>query len=89
MTFVFPLVLLLIVGGLAGDSRVPAIGAPGEVSFTQWYTPSIGIFGLTMACYSGVISGCERPPIRPAHARAQQAAADAGLPGLRGLSARR
>ena len=31
--------------------------AGGKVAFAQFYTPSIGIFGLTMACYTSVIVG--------------------------------
>jgi ABC-2 type transport system permease protein len=57
-TFVFPLFFLLIFNGLNGNAKVAAVGpVPGRVPFAQFYTPSIGIFGLTMACYSGVIFG--------------------------------
>ena len=35
---------------------VAEIGA-GDVPFAQFYTPSIGIFGLTLACYTSVIFG--------------------------------
>jgi ABC-2 type transport system permease protein len=56
-TFFFPLMFLVLFNGLNGDTRVDAIGAPGKVDFSQFYTPSIGIFGLTMACYSSVIFG--------------------------------
>jgi ABC-2 type transport system permease protein len=55
-TFVFPLMFLLIFNALNGDAQVAAMGsAGGDVPFAQFYTPSIGIFGLTMACYSIVI----------------------------------
>jgi ABC-2 type transport system permease protein len=55
-TFVFPLVLLVIFGALQGNQLVDAAnGAAGKVHFAQFYTPSIGIFGLTMACYSGLV----------------------------------
>jgi ABC-2 type transport system permease protein len=56
-TFVFPLMFLLIFNALNGDTLVDAMGAAGKVQFAQFYTPSIGIFGLTLACYSSVIFG--------------------------------
>jgi ABC-2 type transport system permease protein len=57
-TFAFPLMFLLIFGGLSGDAEVPAAGSGGgDVPFAQFYTPAIGVFGLTLACYSNVIFG--------------------------------
>ena len=57
-TFIFPLMFLLIFNALNGNAKVPAAGTGGgDVPFAQFYTPSIGIFGLTMACYSSVIFG--------------------------------
>jgi ABC-2 type transport system permease protein len=57
-TFAFPLMFLLIFGGLNGNAQVPAAGpAGGDVPFAQFYTPAIGVFGLTMACYTNVIFG--------------------------------
>jgi ABC-2 type transport system permease protein len=57
-TFAFPLMFLLIFGGLNGDAQVAAAGpAGGDVPFAQFYTPAIGVFGLTLACYSNVIFG--------------------------------
>jgi ABC-2 type transport system permease protein len=56
-TFAFPLVLIVLFNGLNGGTTVNAVGAPGEVSFAQYYTPSIGIFSLTTACYPAVIIG--------------------------------
>ena len=57
-TFVFPLMLLVIFNGLNSDARVAAMGgAGGKVPFAQFYTPSIGVFGLTLACYTSVIFG--------------------------------
>ena len=57
-TFAFPLMFLLIFGGLNGDARVAAAGpTAGDVPFAQFYTPAIGVFGLTLACYSNVIFG--------------------------------
>ena len=54
-TFVFPLMFLLLFNAINGNAMVPAAG--GEVPYAQFYTPSIGIFGLTLACYTTVIFG--------------------------------
>jgi ABC-2 type transport system permease protein len=55
-TFAFPLVILLLFGGLNQDSDVAAAGgAGGNVPFAQFYTPSIGVFALTVACYSTLV----------------------------------
>jgi ABC-2 type transport system permease protein len=57
-TFVFPLILLSVFSALNSGERVAAMGeAGGKVPFAQFYTPSIGIFGLASACYTGVIFG--------------------------------
>jgi ABC-2 type transport system permease protein len=56
-TFAFPLVLLILFTGLNGNATVDAVGAAGKVKFAQFYTPSIGIFSLTTACYTSVILG--------------------------------
>ncbi len=57
-TFAFPLMFLVLFAGLNGDAMVAAAGtAGGEVRFAQFYTPSIGIFALSMACYTSVIFG--------------------------------
>ena len=56
-TFAFPLLLLVLFGGLNHRSTVAAVGAAGKVAFAQFYTPSIGIFSLTTACYTSVILG--------------------------------
>ena len=56
-TFVFPLMFLLLFASLNGDTQLDAFAGGGTISFAQFYTPSIGVFGLTMACYSGVILG--------------------------------
>jgi ABC-2 type transport system permease protein len=54
-TFAFPLVLLLLFGGLNTSERVQAIAGAGDVSFAQFYAPAIGVFSLTTACYSGLV----------------------------------
>ena len=56
-TFAFPLVLIVLFNGLNGNATVDAVGAAGQVKFAQFYTPSIGIFSLTTACYTSVIIG--------------------------------
>jgi len=56
-TFAFPLVLLVLFNGLNGNASVDAVGAAGQVKFAQFYTPAIGIFSLTTACYTSVILG--------------------------------
>ena len=57
-TFAFPLVLVVLFNSLNGNVTVKAMGpAGGDVSFAQYYTPSIGVFGLTMACYTTMLVG--------------------------------
>lgn len=57
-TFAFPLMFLVIFSAINGNVMVAAPGpSSGEVRFAQFYAPSIGIFGLTLACYSNVIFG--------------------------------
>jgi ABC-2 type transport system permease protein len=53
-TFVFPLILLVLLGSF-NDSRVSVAG--GKVSFAQYFTPSIAIFALTAATYTFAIFG--------------------------------
>jgi ABC-2 type transport system permease protein len=54
-TFAFPLMFLVIFSAINGDVKVTVDGV--DVPYSQFYTPSIGIFGLTLACYSNVIFG--------------------------------
>jgi ABC-2 type transport system permease protein len=56
-TFVFPLMFLLLFASLNGDTRLDAFAGGGTISFAQFYTPSIGVFGLGAACYTGVALG--------------------------------
>jgi ABC-2 type transport system permease protein len=57
-TFVFPLMFLVLFNAINSGARVSAMGtAGGDVPFAQFYTPSIGVFGLTLACYTTVIFG--------------------------------
>ena len=53
-TFVFPLILLLLLDSLGGGD-VPVPG--GTVPYAQYITPSIAIFALTTATYTAVIFG--------------------------------
>ncbi len=53
-TFVFPLILLLLLDSLGGGD-VPVPG--GTVAYAQYITPSIAIFALTTATYTAVIFG--------------------------------
>jgi ABC-2 type transport system permease protein len=55
-TIAFPLVFVLLFGGLNKSSSVAAVSS-GNVPFPQFYTPSIGIFALTAACYSSLVIG--------------------------------
>ena len=53
-TFVFPLILLVLLDSLGGgDVSVPG----GKVAYGQYITPAIAIFALTAATYSFVIFG--------------------------------
>ncbi|MEA2310366.1 MAG: type transport system permease protein [Solirubrobacteraceae bacterium] len=57
-TIAFPLLLVVLFSGLNGNAKVAAAGpGGGDVPFAQFYTPSIGIFGLTAACYTSLIVG--------------------------------
>lgn len=54
-TFAFPLILVVLFGGLYGGADVDAYGA--RVGFAQFYTPAIAIFSLVTACYTTLILG--------------------------------
>jgi ABC-2 type transport system permease protein len=56
-TFVFPLMFVVLFNALNSGTRLDALQGPGRVAFAQYYTPSIGIFGLAMACYTGLVFG--------------------------------
>ena len=47
----FPILLLLIFGGL---NRHQHLGQVGGITFTQYYTPSMAAFGLMSSCYANV-----------------------------------
>jgi ABC-2 type transport system permease protein len=54
-TFAFPLVLVTLFGAINAGVTVNLAGQ--DVSFTQYYTPAIGVFGLTTACYTSLVVG--------------------------------
>src|ERR1700742_1818184 len=54
-TLAFPIVLVVLFNALNGDTQVTAVGV--KVDFSQFYTPAIGIFSLTAACYTSLILG--------------------------------
>jgi ABC-2 type transport system permease protein len=54
-TFAFPLILVTLFSAINGDVNVTVHGT--DVRFAQFYTPAIGVFGLTMACYASLLNG--------------------------------
>jgi ABC-2 type transport system permease protein len=54
-TFAFPLVLVTLFSAINGDVKVSSHGV--DIPFSQFYTPAIAIFGLTMACYATLLNG--------------------------------
>jgi ABC-2 type transport system permease protein len=56
-TFVFPAVLLVFIDGTAGGT---VSGAGGRVESAQYFTPSLGIFGLSFGCYTSLIFSIPR-----------------------------
>lgn len=56
-TFVFPAVLLVFIDGTSSGT---VSGAGGRVEAAQYFTPSLGIFGLAFGCYTGLIFAIPR-----------------------------
>ncbi len=54
-TFAFPLVLVTLFGAINEGVQVAVAGT--DVPFTQYYTPAIGVFSLTTACYTSLVVG--------------------------------
>jgi ABC-2 type transport system permease protein len=54
-TFVFPLVLLVLLNATANNKVVDAPG--GKVDFVQYFAPSIAVWGLAAGCYTLPIFG--------------------------------
>jgi ABC-2 type transport system permease protein len=53
-TFVFPLILLALLDSLNSGQTVTGPNG-SDVSFANYFTPAIGIFGLITACYTATI----------------------------------
>jgi ABC-2 type transport system permease protein len=56
-TFVFPAVLLVFIDGTTSGT---VSGAGGRVESAQYFTPSLGIFGLSFGCYTTLIFAIPR-----------------------------
>jgi ABC-2 type transport system permease protein len=56
-TFVFPAVLLLFIDGTTNGS---VTGAGGRVEAAQYFTPSLGVFGLSFGCYTSLVFSIPR-----------------------------
>ena len=54
-TFAFPLVLVTLFSAI--NEGVEVTVACERMSFAQYYTPAIGVFGLTTACYTSLVVG--------------------------------
>jgi ABC-2 type transport system permease protein len=54
-TFVFPVVLLVMLSATGGGNEVTVAG--GKVSFAQYFTPSIAVYSLAVSCYALPIFG--------------------------------
>ena len=55
-TFAFPLVLRHLVRRASTPACRSRVGRHGR-PFTQYYTPAIGVFSLTTACYTSLVVG--------------------------------
>jgi ABC-2 type transport system permease protein len=56
-TFVFPAVLLVFIDGTSSGT---VSGAGGRVDAAQYFTPSLGIFGLSFGCYTSLVFAIPR-----------------------------
>jgi ABC-2 type transport system permease protein len=54
-TFVFPLLLLLLINALNSGQHVTSPTSGEKVAFATYFTPSIGVFGLITGCYTAII----------------------------------
>jgi ABC-2 type transport system permease protein len=54
-TFVFPLLLLLLLNSVNGGVDVTSTTTGEKVPFATYFTPSIAIFALITGCYTGII----------------------------------
>jgi ABC-2 type transport system permease protein len=56
-TFVFPLLLLLLLNSINSGQELTSPTSGEKISFATYFTPSLGIFGLITACYTAMIFG--------------------------------
>jgi ABC-2 type transport system permease protein len=54
-TFIFPLILLLLLNSVNSGQEVTSTATGEQVSFAAYFTPSIAIFALITGCYTGTI----------------------------------
>ena len=54
-TFLFPLILLLLLNSLNGGQEVTSTTTGEKVAFATYFTPSIAIFGLITGCFTAII----------------------------------
>jgi ABC-2 type transport system permease protein len=54
-TFIFPLILLLLLNSVNSGQEVTSTATGEQVSFAAYFTPSIAIFALITGCYTGII----------------------------------
>ena len=54
-TFIFPLILLLLLNSVNSGQEVTSTTTGEQVSFAAYFTPSIAIFALITGCYTGII----------------------------------
>jgi ABC-2 type transport system permease protein len=54
-TFVFPLLLLVLLNSVNGGADLTSTTTGEKVSFATYFTPSIGVFALITGCYTGII----------------------------------
>jgi ABC-2 type transport system permease protein len=56
-TFLFPLLFVVLFNALNSGTRLDRLAGTGKIAFAQYYTPSIGVFGLAAGCFTGLIIG--------------------------------
>jgi ABC-2 type transport system permease protein len=54
-TFIFPLILLLLLNSTSSGQEVTSTASGEKVAFATYFTPSIAIFALITGCYTGTI----------------------------------
>ncbi len=85
-TFIFPLILLLLLNSVNSGQTVTSTTTGEQVSFAAYFTPSIAVFALITGCYTGIIFSVSTARDRGILKRvAGHAAAVAGLPRVLGV----